>query len=201
VSHASQRIRTLVGEAGEAFRGGRPTGPPAERMPVPRAVGPALSLLRAERFADALDAVTGLPPDVRDDPGVRLLDVVLRTAVGDFAAAERVCRALLSADPGGAAAHYAMANCRHGMGDGAGAAVHSRTAADLDPRFAMPRLQLGLLAAGAGDRSAARRELSRARTLLPHEDATRLLLFGGGFSRADLIGLCGAQLRACGGTP
>ena len=46
---------------------------------------------------------------------------------------------------------------------------------------------------------AARRELSLARTLLAREDDTRVVLFGGGFGRTDLIGLCDAQIRACGG--
>jgi chemotaxis protein methyltransferase CheR len=157
--------------------------------------------LRAERFTEALEAVAGLPAGVRDDPAVLLLDAVLRTGGGDFAGAEQVCRGLLAIDPRSAAARYALANCRHGMGDGEGAISHSRAAAQLDPGFAMPRLQLGLLAARTGDQVAARRELTDARMLLPHEDDIRLLLFGGGFSRPDLIRLCGAQIRACGGTP
>jgi chemotaxis protein methyltransferase CheR len=32
--------------------------------------------------------------------------------------------------------------------------------------------------------------------LLRHEDASRLILFGGGFSREALIALCGAELMA-----
>jgi chemotaxis protein methyltransferase CheR len=45
----------------------------------------------------------------------------------------------------------------------------------------------------------ARRELSRALALLAAEDGSRLLLLGGGFRREALLGLCAAELRACGG--
>jgi chemotaxis protein methyltransferase CheR len=65
----------------------------------------------------------------------------------------------------------------------------------LDPTFAMSRLRLGLLARRAGDREAAQRELSQAMTLLEVEDPVRLLLFGGGFSREALIGLCSSSYK------
>lgn len=65
----------------------------------------------------------------------------------------------------------------------------------------MPRLHLGLLARRAGDRNAARRELSQALILLKREDASRLLLFGGGFNRDALLALCESALRDCGGEP
>ncbi|MGH3087155.1 MAG: CheR family methyltransferase, partial [Gammaproteobacteria bacterium] len=69
-----------------------------------------------------------------------------------------------------------------------------------DPTFAMPRLHLGLLARRAGDREAARRELAQALSLLQREEASRLLLFGGGFVREALVALCRAELVAAGGT-
>jgi chemotaxis protein methyltransferase CheR len=37
---------------------------------------------------------------------------------------------------------------------------------------------------------AARRELLRARLLLEEEDAARLAMFGGGFTRGALVALC-----------
>jgi chemotaxis protein methyltransferase CheR len=80
------------------------------------------------------------------------------------------------------------------MGDLEGAAGHDRMAAYLDPRFAMPRLHLGLLGRRAHDREGMRRELSHAITLLEHEDSSRLLLFGGGFTREALIALCRAEM-------
>jgi chemotaxis protein methyltransferase CheR len=84
-----------------------------------------------------------------------------------------------------------VADCR-------GAAERDRFAAYLDPAFAMPRLHLGLLARRAGDREAQRREFGQALSLLQREDASRLLLFGGGFGRDALVALCRAELRGCG---
>ena len=98
-----------------------------------------------------------------------------------------------------AGAHYVLALCREHSGDGSAAAEHDRVAAYLDPGFAMPRLHLGLMARRAGDREAARRELTQALFLLEREDAARLLLFGGGFNREALVALCDLALRESGG--
>ena len=62
----------------------------------------------------------------------------------------------------------------------------------------MPRLHLGLMARRAGDTDAAHRELGQALVLLKREDASRLLLFGGGFGRDALIALCRAELQSAG---
>ena len=78
---------------------------------------------------------------------------------------------------------------------------HDRVAAHLDPAFAMPRLHCGLLARHAGDRDGARRELAQALVLLKREDVSRLLLFGGGFTRDALIALCQSAVAECGGRP
>jgi chemotaxis protein methyltransferase CheR len=78
---------------------------------------------------------------------------------------------------------------------------HDRVATYLDPAFAMPRLHMGLLAGRAGDRETARRELLQAVDLLKREDASRLLLFGGGFGREALMGLCEAALKENGVRP
>ena len=51
----------------------------------------------------------------------------------------------------------------------------------------MPHLHLGLLAKRAGDLKTAHRELEQAGVLLPLEDASRILLLGGGFSREALV--------------
>ena len=50
----------------------------------------------------------------------------------------------------------------------------------------------------SGDPSAARRELAQALLLLAREDASRLVLFGGGFSREALTRLCRAELSSLG---
>jgi chemotaxis protein methyltransferase CheR len=92
-----------------------------------------------------------------------------------------------------------MALCREALGDRAAAQEHAQTAAYLDPTFAMARLHLGLLARRGGNRDTARRELATAMVLLQREDASRILLFGGGFGRQALVALCRAELTACGG--
>jgi chemotaxis protein methyltransferase CheR len=65
----------------------------------------------------------------------------------------------------------------------------------------MPRLHLGLMARRLGDRDTAQRELEQAARLLPREDASRLLLFGGGFTRESLLSLCHAEWLSAGGRP
>jgi chemotaxis protein methyltransferase CheR len=65
----------------------------------------------------------------------------------------------------------------------------------------MPHLHLGLMARRAGDWDGARRELGQALALLKREEASRLLLFGGGFGREALIALCRAELLSAGGVP
>jgi chemotaxis protein methyltransferase CheR len=158
-----------------------------------------LELLRKERFQEALDVLQALPPDALNDADVLLLEAVLLTHRGRLAQAEEVCRRLLERGELNAGAHYILALCREASGDIDGAAHHDQTAAYLDPSFAMPRLHLGLLARRAEDRDTARRELNRALALLQREDASRLLLFGGGFTRDALSALCRAELLSCGG--
>jgi chemotaxis protein methyltransferase CheR len=114
--------------------------------------------------------------------------------------AERACEQLLALDELNAGAHYLLALCREGAGDRGGAVSHDQTAVYLDPGFAMAHVHLGLLARRANDRNTARRELEQAILLLQREDASRLLLFGGGFSRDALMALCRAELSASGAT-
>jgi chemotaxis protein methyltransferase CheR len=159
----------------------------------------AVELMREERFSEARSALELLPPSASRDPDVLLLKAVLLTHGGDLAAAERLCDEVLVLDEMSAGAHYLTALCRERAGDGGGAARHDQVASYLDPSFAMPRLHLGLLARRAGDQETARRELGGALTLLEREDASRLLLFGGGFGRQGLLALCRAELSACGG--
>jgi chemotaxis protein methyltransferase CheR len=118
---------------------------------------------------------------------------------GELAAAEDACRRRLGAVSGDASVRYVLALCREGLGDHAGAIEQSRSAARLDPAFAMPRLHLGLAARRTGDWAAARNHLRQALALLPRENEERLLLFSGGFTRAALLAFCDATLRDCGG--
>lgn len=183
---ASERVARLLPD--------NQTLPPLQRG---NDLAPALDLLHRERFAEALDHI-GRQPDA-EDPSTLLLRAVLLQQSGKRAEAEEICRRLLALDDFSAGAHYVLALCRENAGDSAASAEHDRTAAYLDPTFAMPRLHLGLLARRAGDREQARRELAQALLLLEHEGASRLLMFGGGFNREALIALCRSTLIECGG--
>ena len=194
IGRAAERIRVLTEHAGAAA----PHAPERSAKGWQLALGRALELLRDERFAEALDVVQALPPASARDPEVLLLHAVLLVHGGRLSEAEALCHRLLALDELNAGAHYVLALCREGVADCGGAAERDRLAAYLDPAFAMPRLHLGLLARRAGDREAQRHELGQALSLLQREDASRLLLFGGGFGRDALIALCRAELRACG---
>jgi chemotaxis protein methyltransferase CheR len=169
----------------------RPARPPVRVTGDP--VTKAMDLLRQERFDDALAAVATEP-----GPVASLLRAVLLTDLGRLDEAEAQCHRLLDVDGLHAGAHYLLAVTREGAGDASTASAHARTAAYLDPGFAMPRLRLGLLARSRADTATARDEFAAALTLLAGETAERLLLFGGGFTRAALADLCRTELRAMG---
>ena len=192
IGRASEHVRALTGEPA------RP-GAPIALTPAPWNLGPALELFQQERFSHALSLVRALPDEAAGDPNVLLLHAVLLAHSSQFSSAESTCRQLLAIDELNAGAHYVLALCREGLGDSRGSVDSDQFATYLDPTFAMPRMHLGLLARRAGDREAARRELGQAVTLLQREDASRLLLFGGGFRREALLALCRAELQICGG--
>ena len=158
-----------------------------------------LEAVRQERFADALVLIGSLPADAHEDPDALLLRAALLTNHGRLAESEAACLRLLALDELNAGAHYLMALCREHDGDANDAMEHGLTAIYLDPSFAMPHLHLGILAKRAGDTATAQRELGQALILLASEDASRILLFGGGFSRDALLQLCRTQLHAAGG--
>jgi chemotaxis protein methyltransferase CheR len=190
IEHASQRVRALTTPPSSAQRRASTQAPAGWHL------GHALELLGRERFAEALELVHGLPPESAQDPDVLLLHAVLLVHGGRLMHAEDTCRRLLALDELNAGAHYVLALCCEAAGDTRGAVDQDQVAVYLDPAFAMPRLHLGLLARRAGDRDTSRREFEQARTLLLREDASRLLLFGGGFGREALLALCEAELQA-----
>lgn len=207
IQQASARITALAGE--HAARAARAPTPSITRTALPTATEPSqaprgseltlvLELIREERFAEALGTLRALPAEANQDPDVLLLLAVVLTNHGELPDAEQTCGRLLAIDELHAGAHYLMALCREHEGDRAGAIEHDQAAVYLDPSFAMPHLHLGLLAKRAGDPAAARRELSHAQLLLTREDASRVLLFGGGFSREALARLCRAELASLG---
>ena len=190
IHRSSDRIAEL------ASASPRPSQAPA---PAPLDLRPAVELLRSERFDEAMDLLHALPSSAKDDPDAQLLRAVLLTNGSKLREAEQVCAGILAADELNAGAHYLMALCREHAGDRGAAFDHAQTATYLDAGFAMPHLHLGLLARRAGDLAQARAELGRALELLAREDASRILLFGGGFSREALVALCRSELRASGG--
>jgi chemotaxis protein methyltransferase CheR len=157
----------------------------------------ALELIGYERFTDALATLGTLPEIAWRDPDALLLKAVVLTCGGQPSAAEKVCADLLALDELSASAHYVMALCREHAGDVAGAIHHHETSIYLDAEFAMPRLHLGRLMRRRRELLAARRELECAASLLAREDAARIVLFGGGFTREALIALCRAERDAC----
>lgn len=186
IGDASRRIEALT----------RPAEPAPPEIPQ-WSLAVALDLLQRERFAEALDRIAGLPPAAAEDPDVLLLEALLLLQHGRLDAAVDVCRTLLARDELHAGANYVLALCFDGRGDSAAAINHYGVASYLDPEFAMPLLRRGLLARRAGALGDARRDLAQALDLLLHEDTSRLLLFGGGFTRAALSRLCASELRAC----
>lgn len=203
IQRASDRIATLA-NASEGDRRGpaAPLVPEWTPAPAPRRtwdLGVIVELLHKERFDDALKLLKALPGESTNDPDTQLLRAVILTNAGDLKGARETCREILGSDELNAGAHYLLALCLEHEGDRQGAQEHDQTACYLDPTFAMPRFHLGILAKRGGDPEAAREELSRALGLLTLEDASRILLFGGGFSRDALIALFRSELRACGG--
>jgi chemotaxis protein methyltransferase CheR len=184
-----------------------PPLPVPARVPPPRPVlappapakldmAQALSLLAAERLVQLRAWLEALPPALSESSEALLLHAVLAAQAGDPARARAFCSRLMGRNEKGAGAHYLTALACESIGDAGAAARHDRAATVLDPGFAMARLHLGLLARRAGRRDEAARELRQALPLLAHEEPSRLVLFGGGFSRAALLTLCRAELEA-----
>jgi chemotaxis protein methyltransferase CheR len=204
IQRASERIATLADGRTRSQDQDAPRTTPAGQsatMPAARTwdLGLVLEAVRQERFSDALELICSLPPDSDEDPDALLLRAVLLTNNGRLVESEEVCCRLLVLDELNAGAHYLLALCREHASDSASAVEHDQTAIYLDAGFAMPHLHLGIMARRSGDATIAQRELGQALILLAREDASRLLLFGGGFSRDTLLQLCRTELRAAGG--
>ena len=172
---------------------GRPTPPPAA------SASDLLELVRRERFGEAAAALEGLDAGARGQPQIQLLEAVVRANRGDLAGAERACRAVLEEDELDSGAHFVLGLCREATEDLPAARDEYRTAAYLDPEFGIALLRLGVVSRRLGEADEARRAVENARVLIRREDDARVLLFGGGFSREALLGLCGSELGTLGG--
>jgi chemotaxis protein methyltransferase CheR len=197
VDQARQRIEELARDAQSRWAQPGPPGPAPTRSEA--SPQPWTQTVQSADYEKALELLAPEPVESAAGVDVLLLQAILLVNQSRAEQAEAICREILGHDDLNAAAHYLMAICRENVGDRAGAADHDQYALYLDPSFAMPRLHLGLMARRAGEWDAARRELGVALLLLAREDASRILLLGGGFTREGLVTLCRAELRACGG--
>lgn len=195
IDQSSARIDALLSDSRAEPEARTPREHAATRQPLvaPRDdLAETIALMREERYEEALERVEALPGDRHD---AMLVRAALLTNAGRVEEAERACGRLLERDDMDAGAHYLMALCREHVGDVEGALAHDRTAVYLDPRFAMPRLHIGLVAGRAGRRDEAVESLRQAESLLAEESVPRILMFGGGFGRESLVALCRAQLK------
>jgi chemotaxis protein methyltransferase CheR len=160
-------------------------------------LGLALDLLRRERFAEAISLLDAMPPASTSDPDVLLLRAVLLASSGQSRQAAETALRLLAIDEMNAGANYVLALSFDDGGDRSAAIHHYRIAIYLDPSFAMAHLHLGIVLRRGGDYPAARRTLLQAQLLLEREDASRLLLFGSGFTRDALMALCQSEISRC----
>ena len=189
IQRASERVTELTSAR-------VPSPVPADPHFAPRADNaPVLEMMRRERFEEALELLSTSSPS---DAETQLLRAVLLTNSGRDDDAERVCTELLARDELNAGAHYLLALRREHAGDAGAAREHDRIASYVDPSFAMPHVHMGLMERRAGHADRAAAELRVALDLLETEDASRILLFGGGFSRQALTVLCKNELQRCG---
>jgi chemotaxis protein methyltransferase CheR len=205
IHEASQRVAALARahSSGRTANGATALSPskvsPRQGCTRPAGeLGSVVGLLMRERFVDALELLDSVSGRTAADPDAQLLRAVLLTNGGEFAEAKETCRRLLALDELNAGAHYLLALCYEHDGNRPRAAEHDRTSSYLDATFAMPRFHLGLLARRQGDSALARTELGQALALFLREDSSRILIFGGGFSREALMELCRQEIEACG---
>lgn len=194
---ATQRVHAMVDDALDHVEVPSASTAGAALAATPD-LGEIRELLAQERFGEALELLDRVRAGSTADRDIATLRALVLTHAGRFADAREACAELLAIDATSAGASYLLALCCDSAGDTDGAAHMARRAADLDPSFAMPRVHLGLLARRIGDREIASRELTRAIALLEREVPARLALYGGGFSRQTLLGMCRAELAAIG---
>ena len=153
-------------------------------------------LWRQERLGQALHLADSLTVRDRNDSELLLAQVMLLLQLQRVPEAQRLGVRLLAntTTPAmGAAARHAKALGHELRAELDAAEENYRHAVRLDPDFALPHLQLGLLARQRGDDLTARQELERALELLPLEDDRRLLLCGQGRDLGELLAQCQAE--------
>lgn len=198
IQQSWQRLAALVPTPG-------PMPGPAPGITVPPIPGLAalpdpeaafFALVAAERFAQALDLLESLTASASlpDPAGRNLLRATMLTNLGRYQQAEHECKLLLAANSTHAAAHFLLGLCRDQAGALDEAGEHMATAIYLDPTFPMAHLHRGLIARRQHDNAAARAAFQQALHAIEHDEARRLALFSGGFSRESLKQLCRREL-------
>jgi chemotaxis protein methyltransferase CheR len=191
-----ERIEVASARIARLAAASRNAPPAARRVVVPRRnLDPVFDLHRQERFTEALAHLEGVTDAGPEDAGVRVLRAMLLVGCGKFAEAEALCRPLLAENELETGAHYVAALCREQAGDLVVAEEHDAAAIHLDPTFAMPRFHLGRLLKRLGRPEEALLHFDAARAAFLKEDSTRLLLFGGGFSRGSLLEICRGEIE------
>ncbi|MEO6772904.1 MAG: protein-glutamate O-methyltransferase CheR [Kofleriaceae bacterium] len=189
ISNAARRVHAIID--------GHPGAGDANAAPAPAAALAAICvLIGEERFAEATEALAGLPEASARTSEARLYGAIVQAHTGAPALAEQTCRELIETALPDARAHYLLALCRAGAVDAIGAEHHARAALALAPDFAMARVQLAFIARRAGAHDEARAQLLRALAHLDLEGEERFALFAGGFSRTALVALCRGELAA-----
>lgn len=158
----------------------------------------AHEMFALERFDDAWALMQDSAEHKKNLPQAKRLHAMLLVQQGLLGQARDICHHMAGHGEMPADAHHVLALCDASTGDLSGALAAERTASSIDPAFAMPHLQSGLLSRRRGDSITGRRELELAMHLLHREEDARVSLFGGGFSRHALLSLCRAELSACG---
>lgn len=198
IERSSQRISGL--DTARKARVARPAGGQARSRArsIAEELHALMQMFTAERYGELLESVKSLPREIAEDADVRLLEALAHLNRHEIGAAEEVCRAAVERDSMNASSHYILALCSEHAGDFPRAAEHDRIAIYLDPTFAMPHMHLALTARRRGDAHTARRGFEKAMLLLARESASRIAMFGGGFSREALRNVCRRELQAIG---
>lgn len=153
-----------------------------------------LRLVKEQRSDEAM-AVAERAED-SDARLLRIAKAAIHLMQGEVDESCRLSRQLIEDDEFDATARFINGFCRTSQGDETGAFKQYRAAAYLDPRFALPHIQLGMTARRSGKVDEARREFQHAIRLLHEDHPWRITLLGGGFDAAGLIRVCQRELRA-----
>lgn len=192
ILRSSERVQTLT--ANTPVTNSDATVESAYHTTPTKAQDRILQLLSEDKFQEAMAL---LPENASgDDMDTLLVRAILLINSHCMPEARRICQMLLAKDEMNAGAHYLMALCFDQEGDLQRATEHDQIATYLDPTFSMPYLHRAFMAKKEKNWSSAKHLFDRALVLLNYEEASRLLLFGGGFRRPMLQDLCQREIRS-----